>query len=70
MSKKTFQKGLDDRMRDENERIREKRCDTKVETLRKEYGNDFAKGYRSDAKLRTVLKKENCESLSQLLKST
>lgn len=65
---KHFPKGLDDRMRDEDGTIREKRGDTLVKTLRKEYGKEFAEGYRSDAKLQTVLKKEHVESLDQLLK--
>ena len=46
--------GLDGRQRDENGQIREKRGDTLVGTLRREYGEDFAKGYRSDTKLQTV----------------
>ena len=67
MTKKSFPKGLDNRMRDHDGEIRKKRSDTKVETLRKEYGEDFAKGYRSDATLRTVLEREKLESLDQLL---
>jgi len=63
-----FPKGLDNRMQDENGRIREKRKDTLVETLRNEYGDGFAKGYRSDAELGTVLKKEGLSSLDDLLK--
>ena len=47
-------KGLDGRQRDENGQIREKRGDTRVGTLRQEYGDKFAKGYRSDTKLQTV----------------
>ncbi|HUN54938.1 MAG TPA: hypothetical protein VMU29_07270 [Smithella sp.] len=65
---KHFPKGLDNRMRDQDGTIREKRSDTLVKTLRKEYGEDVADGYRSDAKLGTVLKKEGLESLDQLLK--
>jgi len=65
---KHFPKGLDGRQRDRDGEIRHKRSDTKVETLRKEYGPDFAEGYRSDAKLGTVLKGENAKSLDQLLK--
>jgi hypothetical protein len=65
---KHFPKGLDDRMRDKDGTIREKRGDTLVKTLRKEYGEEFAEGYRSDTKLQTVLKKEGVESLDQLLK--
>jgi hypothetical protein len=65
---KHFPKGLDNRMRDQDGTIREKRSDTLVKTLRKEYGEEFADGYRSDAKLGTVLKKEGAESLDQLVK--
>ncbi len=68
MTKKHFPKGLDDRMRDKDGEIRKKRSDTLVGTLREEYGEGFAPGYRSDAKLGTVLKKEGLESLNQLLK--
>jgi len=50
-------------MRDYDGEIRKKRSDTKVETLRKEYGDNFAKGYRSDVTLGTVLKKEKVDSL-------
>ena len=62
------QPGLDKRHRDKDGEIHKKRSDTKVGTLRKEYGEDFAKGTRSDATLGTLLKKENAESLSELLK--
>jgi hypothetical protein len=68
MTKKHFPKGLDGRMRNNDGEIRKKRSDTKIETLRDEYGESFAQGYRSDAKLGTVLKKEGVESLDQLLK--
>jgi hypothetical protein len=68
MTQKHFPKGLDDRQRDQDGEIRQKRSDTLVGTLRDEYGQDFAKGYRSDAKLGTVLKKEGVESLHQLFK--
>ena len=67
-TKKTFPKGLDNRMRDQDGEIRKKRSDTKVATLRETYGHDFAKGYRSDAHLGTVLKKEGLETLDELLK--
>ena len=65
---KHYSRGLDDRMRDADGEIRKKRDDTLVRTLRQEYGDDFALGYRSDAKLRTVLKGEGLGSLDQLLK--
>jgi hypothetical protein len=41
---------------------------TLVGTLRDTYGSDFAKGYRSDAKLGTVLDREHAATLSDLLK--
>lgn len=65
---KHYPKGLDNRQRDQDGEIRKKRSDTLVKTLRGEYGADFAKGYRSDTKLGTVLKKEAVSSLHQLLK--
>lgn len=68
MATKHFPTGLDGRMRDQNGEIRQKRSDTHVESLRKTYGDDFAKGYRSDAHLGTVLKREGVESLDQLLR--
>lgn len=62
-----YPKGLDDRQRDQDGEIRKKRDDTLVKTLRDEYGPDFAKGYRSDTKLGTVLEREGADSLHQLL---
>ena len=55
-------------MRDQDGEIRKKRSDTLVRTLRQEYGDGFAEGYRSDTKLGTVLKREGVETLDQLLK--
>lgn len=60
--------GLDGRHRDKDGEIHKKRSDTLVGTLRKEYGSDFAKGYRSDARLGTVLNKEGATSLREFLK--
>lgn len=68
MTKKHFPKGLDNRMQDRDGEIRKKRSDTQVKTLREEYGENFAKNYRSDATLGTVLKKEKVDTLDQLLK--
>jgi hypothetical protein len=62
------QPGLDKRHRDKTGEISRKKSNTLVRTLRKEYGEDFAKGYRPDTKLGTVLKKERVESLHDLLK--
>jgi hypothetical protein len=67
MKHKHYPKGLDGRQRDKDGEIREKRGDTKVGTLRKEYGDDFAEGYRADTHLETVREKEG-KSLSQLVK--
>ncbi|MFZ0864645.1 MAG: hypothetical protein WCA27_24295 [Candidatus Sulfotelmatobacter sp.] len=47
--------------------FRRKRFDTRVGTLRKLYGDDFASGFRSDAYLGTVLHEEGADSLSGLL---
>ena len=65
---KHYPKGLDGRERDKSGQIREKNGNTLVGTLRKEYGPDFAKGYRSDAKLETV-REETGKSLTELLKN-
>jgi hypothetical protein len=59
--------GLDDRCRDMDGEIRQKRGDTLVKTLRKTYGPDFAPGVRSDARLDT-LRDRTGESLSKILK--
>jgi hypothetical protein len=68
MSKRNCNTGLDNRCRDTDGEIRHKRSDTLVGTLRRTYGDDFASGYRSDAKLGTVLKDGNAATLSELLK--
>ena len=68
MATKHYPKGLDGRQRDKDGQIHHKRSDTLVKTLRKEYGEKTAEGYRSDTKLGTVLKKEGLDSLDQLLK--
>jgi len=68
MSKGHCNDGLDDRCRDANGEIRRRRSDTLVGTLRHEYGDDFAEDFRSDAKLGTVLRETNSDSLSNYLK--
>jgi len=65
---KHFPKGLDGRQRDLDGEIRRKRGDTLVRTLRNQYGDDFAQGVRSDARLDTVLKRTGATSLSEILK--
>jgi hypothetical protein len=62
------QPGLDKRHRDKGDEIREKNSNTLVKTLRKEYGENFLKGYRPSTQLRAVLKKEKVESLHDLVK--
>jgi hypothetical protein len=58
---------LDSRRRDRDGEIRHKRGDTLVGTLRETYGRDFAQGYRSDTKLRDLLKRTGNASLSEYL---
>ncbi len=60
--------GLDRRCRDNDGEIRQKRSDTLIGTLRKEYGEDFAAGFRSDMKLGNLLKQTGSPSLSQFIK--
>ena len=69
MSSKHYPKGLDGRQRDQDGQIRQKRSDTKVETLREEYGQGFAKGFRSDARLGTV-REATQKSLHELVRDT
>ena len=68
MSKKTCHVGLDQRCRDMDGEIREKRGDTQVKTLRTIYGADFAPGVRSDTRLDTLRKRVGGESLSKIVK--
>jgi len=61
--------GLDDRCRDVDGEIRQKRGDTLVRTLRRTYGSDFARGVRSDTRLDTLRGRADGASLSRLLKT-
>ena len=61
--------GLDNRCRDNNGEIRRKRGDTEIGTLRNEYGDGFAPGYRNDTRLDTFLDREGYDSLSDYLKN-
>ena len=65
---KTPQPGLDGRHRDANGEISRKHGNTQVGELRKTYGEAFAKGTRSDAKLSTVLQRSGARSLSDYRK--
>lgn len=60
--------GLDDRCRDRDGEIRQKRGDTLVRTLRETYGPDFAQGVRADTRLAT-LRDRTGQSLSEMLKN-
>lgn len=62
------QSGLDGRDRDENGEIRRKNGNTEIGTLRDTYGQEFAKGRRSDMKLENLLKDERVSSLSKYLR--
>ena len=68
MTTKMPASGLDGRHRDQNGQISQKHGNTQVGTLREIYGDEFAKGTRSDAKLSTVLKNSGASSLSQYIK--
>ena len=70
MAKHNCDVGLDQRCRDNDGEIRQKRGDTMVRTLRKTYGEDFAAGVRGDAKLETLRERAGGESLSKLVKVT
>jgi len=53
------------RSRNADGHLRQKRGDTHVGTIEKQYGVDF--GVRSDMRLDTLLKREGVESLDELL---
>jgi hypothetical protein len=59
--------GLDGRHRDADGQISEKHGNTKVETLRATYGDDFLSDWRADAHLETV-RQETGMSLSELVR--
>ena len=70
MAKSHCDVGLNQRCRDNDGEIRQKRGDTLVKTLRKTYGEDFAPGVRGDAKLETLRQRAGDESLSKLVKDS
>lgn len=61
------QPGLDGRHRNDDGQTRAKRSDTRVDTLRKIYGNDFAAGSRGDMHLGTLLQRAGVGSLNDYL---
>jgi hypothetical protein len=60
--------GLDGRHRDQNGQIDRKHGNTRVDTLRQTYGDDFAAGHRGDTRLDTLLRESGKPSLSKYLK--
>lgn len=62
------QPGLDGRHRDQNGQIRAKNGNTRVDTLRETYGDNFAPGVRGDMQLDTLLARTGTQSLSELVK--
>lgn len=66
----TLHYGTTNRMQGSDGEIRRKRSDTLVRTLRREYGDHFATGFRGDAKLEDVLRREKVHSLTEYLRVT
>jgi hypothetical protein len=65
--KASAKKALDGRHRDKTGRIDKKHGNTLVGSLRKTYGEHFAKGRRSTLMLKTLLKETGTESLHAYL---
>jgi hypothetical protein len=63
------QPGLDVRHRDKDGEIHHKMGNTKIGTLRETYGDDFAKGHRSDMNLENLLKDAGAKSLTDFRKN-
>jgi len=55
------------RSRNNNGQLRDKRDDTQMGTIEKQYGRDF--GVRNDKELGNFLKEQNIASLNDLIKS-
>jgi hypothetical protein len=61
-------RNLDGRHRDRSGKIEKKHGNTRVASLRKEYGASFAKGRRKDMMLKTLLKETGSASLHEYLR--
>ena len=61
-------RGLDSRHRDRSGKIEKKHGNTRIGSLRKEYGDKFARGRRKDMMLKTLLKETECTSLHEYLR--
>ena len=68
MARQSCNTGLDQRCRDVDGEIRQKNGNTRIDTLRRTYGDDFAPGYRGDMRLDTLLERSGARSLSEYLK--
>jgi hypothetical protein len=68
MARKRSRMGLDHRRRDKSGEVRHKSSKTRVGSLRKTYGPGFAKKYRADMHLHTLLKRTRCKSLHDYLR--
>ena len=55
--------------RESSGQVREKRGDVRIDTLRRTYGDSFARGIRGDAHLKTLLDRTGSASLSDYLKT-
>jgi hypothetical protein len=65
---KARKKGLDGRHEDRGGGISRKHGNTRVDTLRKTYGEHFAVGRRGDMHLKTLLKETGSTSLHEYLR--
>jgi hypothetical protein len=61
-------RNLDGRHRDRSGKIEKKHGNTRVASLRKEYGASFAQGRRKDMMLKTLLKETGSASLHEYLR--
>lgn len=61
-------RGLDGRHCDKGGKIEKKHGNTRVGSLRKEYGASFAKGRRNDMMLKTLLRETGSASLHEYLR--
>jgi hypothetical protein len=61
-------RGLDGRHRDKGGKIDKKHGNTRIGSLRKEYGPGFAKGRRKDMMLKTLLEETGSSSLHDYLR--
>lgn len=57
------QLGLDHRRQDNNGRIRAKNGNTRIDTLRETYGDNFAQAIRGDAHLSTLLERTDAHPI-------